>query len=283
MVILSIKKNDGDGFLYETTTASTNDDLISELCEIWNARLRVRILAPGLRELGKYGPMKKVEEQGLDEVKEKYEGAELMKNEYYQADPSGLRTGNGPGPELAATLERVATDAETYCDKSQVQKRINLSLSEINDKIANMRGAVMMSYPMGLPEWDTIKLAMDSVDGLEGTGVAAEIMQAESAQLWCAGKEFIRGQLVSDRLGKNEKTKVIAKLTKSGSGPPAREPAVNEEERKAMMAHYFKKQEEMKKLAESNDDDYLASPWADSSNMKRSLQGVGNIRAPGLR
>ena len=246
-VILSIKKNDGDGFLYETTTASTNDDLISELCEIWNARLRVRILAPGLRELGKYGPMKKVvsalpdkqcqcpschdiyvfcvlfcspplsfppsffvplisqEEQGLDEVNEKYEGAELMKNEYYQADPSGLRTGNGPGPELAATLERVATDAETYCDKSQVQKRINLSLSEINDKIANMRGAVMMSYPMGLPEWDTIKLAMDSVDGLEGTGVAAEIMQAESAQLWCAGKEFIRGQLVSDRLGKNEK------------------------------------------------------------------------------
>ncbi|GMH67763.1 hypothetical protein TrRE_jg4832 [Triparma retinervis] len=283
MVIISVKKSDGDGFLYETTTASSNADLISELCEIWNARLRVRILAPGLRELGKYGPMKKVEEQGLDEVKEKYEGAELVKNEYYQADPSGLRTGNGPGPELAATLDRVATDAETYCDKSQVQKRVNLSLSEINDKIANMRGAVMMSYPMGLPEWDTIKLAMDSVDGLEGTGVAAEIMEAESAQLWCAGKEFVRGQLVSDRLGKNEKTKVITKLTKSGSGPPAREPAVNEEERKAMMAHYFKKQEEMKKLAESNDDEYLASAWADSSNMKRSLQGVGNIRAPGLR
>ena len=95
--------------------------------------------------------------------------------------------------------------------------------------------------------------------------------------------QFVRGQLVSDRLGKNEKTKVIAKLTKSGSGPPAREPAVNEEERKAMMAHYFKKQEEMKKIAESNDDDYLSSAWADSSNMKRSLQGVGNIRAPGLR
>lgn len=51
------------------------------------------------------------------------------------------------------------------------------------------------------------------------------------------------------RLGKNEKTKVIAKLQKSGSGPPQREPAVSEEERKAMMAHYFKKQEEMKKLA----------------------------------
>ena len=65
-VIISVKKSDGDGFLYETTTASSNADLISELCEIWNARLRVRILAPGLRELGKYGPMKKVVSATLD-------------------------------------------------------------------------------------------------------------------------------------------------------------------------------------------------------------------------
>jgi len=41
-------------------TSSSNNDLVSELCEVWNARLRVRILAPSLRELGKYGPMKKV-------------------------------------------------------------------------------------------------------------------------------------------------------------------------------------------------------------------------------
>ncbi|GMH59673.1 hypothetical protein TL16_g02880 [Triparma laevis f. inornata] len=249
MVIISVKKPDGDGFLYETTTTTSNDDLIVQLCEVWNARLRVKILAPSLRELGKHGPMKKIEEQGLDEVKEKYEDANLIKNEFYVADPSGLRTGNGPGHELAATLNRVAEDAEQYCDKSQVQARKNLSLDEINDKIANMRGAVMMAFPMGLPEWDTIKLAIDSVDGLEGTGVGAEVMESDNASLWVAGKEFMKGQLVSDRLGKNEKTKVIAKLQKSGSGPPQREPAVSEEERKAMMAHYFKKQEEMKKLA----------------------------------
>ena len=160
---------------------------------------------------------------------------------------------------------------------------MNLTLEELEDKIANMRGAVMMAYPMGLPEWDTIKMAIDSVDGLEGTGVANEILDAGDAQLWVAGKEFMRGQLVSDRLGKNEKTKVIAKLQKSGSGAPAREPAVSEEERKAMMAHYFKKQEEMKKLAEQNDDDYLGSSWADPKGMKRNLQGVGDIKAPGVR
>ena len=248
-----------------------------------NARLRIRILAPSLHELGKYGPMKKADEQGIDTIKEKYDNATLTKNEFYDPDPQGLRTGNGPGPQLAETLDRVAKDAEEYADKSQVVKRVNLSMDLLKDKIANMRGAVMMAYPMGLPEWDTIKLCLDSVEGLDGTGVSNEILDVESTQLWVAGKEFVKGELVSDRLGNNEKTKVIAKLQRVGAGAPAREPAVSEEERKAMMAHYFKKQEDMKKLAEQEDNDYLGSSWADPKNMKRNLQGVGNIAAPGIR
>ena len=283
MVTLSIKRADGDGFLYETPCSTPNTALLSTLCLISNGRLRVKVLAPSLRELAKHGPMKKMEEQGLDEIKEKYEGAQLVKNEWYCPDPIGLRTGNGPGPQLSVVLNRVADEAEAYVDKSQVTRRVNLTLEALEDKIANMRGAVMMAYPMGLPAWDTIVLAIDGVDGLEGTGVAADILDASDAQLWVAGKEFARGETVADRLGLNEKTKVIAKLQKSGSGAPQREPAVSEEERKAMMAHYFKKQEELKKLAEQNDDDYLGAAWADPKNMKKNLQGVGDIKAPGLR
>jgi len=37
----------------------------------------------------------------------------------------------------------------------------------IKDKLANVRGAVMMAYPMGLPEWDTTKLALDSIEGVK--------------------------------------------------------------------------------------------------------------------
>lgn len=64
------------------------------------------------------------------------------------------------------------------------------------------------------------------------------------------GKAFRRDQVVGDRVGHNEKTRVTCKLQKPGSGPPGREPAVSEDERKAMMAYYFKRQEELKKLAE---------------------------------
>ena len=83
-------------------------------------------------------------------------------------------------------------------------------------------------------------------------------------------QEFLRDQTVGDRVGKNEKTKVICRLQGSKAGPPSREPAVSEGERKAMMAHYFKKQEEMKKLAENDDDDFHGASWASSGQVRNA-------------
>lgn len=80
---------------------------------------------------------------------------------------------------------------------------------------------------------------------------------------------------MGDRVGKNEKTKLVVKLQPAvcgvlkshrthvtmslcpltypayhvnmqGQGPPPREPVVSEMERTAMMAYYFKRQEELK-------------------------------------
>ena len=46
--------------------------------------------------------------------------------------------------------------------QAQVQRRIALKSSVILDKIANVRGAVIMAYPMGLPEYDLVKISLDS-------------------------------------------------------------------------------------------------------------------------
>ena len=45
-----------------------------------------------------------------------------------------------------------------------VQKRIALSASCLKDKLANVRGAVIMAYPMGLPEYDLVRISLDSDD-----------------------------------------------------------------------------------------------------------------------
>ena len=283
MVVIHIKPASADdGFLYETTCDTLCDTMIRDLTEVWNLRLRLRQLCGAMRELGDHGPMKPPDKAGLDSIDEDYRGLTVDKNEHYLADPTGNRTGNGPGPQLRETIERVCVDAESILDKTNVTRKIAVNLACLTEKLDNMRGAVMMAYPMGLPEYDTVRMTLESDSGLEGTGAGMEILDPGTAELWVASRAFDRGTKISDRLGNNEKTKVIGKLQKPGAGAPAREAVVSEDERKAMMAYYFKKQEEAKALAENNEDDYLNSVWADPKALQRSMRGVSNVKAPGL-
>lgn len=247
-------------------------------------RLRISQLCGAIREMGRYGAMKKPDAAGLDEVAEKYDNATIEKNEFYQADPTGARTGNGVGPQLMETIERVCQDAEAVLSPNYAALKKAVSIALLTEKLDNMRGAVIMSFPMGLPEWDTVRLTIEGIDGLEGTAAGQDLMDPDSAEVWIASRALERSQTVGDRLGKNEKTKVIAKMQQPGGGCPGREPGVSEDEKKSMMAYYFKKQEEMKSLSESNEDEYLNSSWADPKALQRSLRGQsGIVRAPGLR
>ncbi|CAG9325166.1 unnamed protein product [Blepharisma stoltei] len=65
--------------------------------------------------------------------------------------------------------------------------------------------------------------------------------------------------------------------TKARAGS-AREPVVGAETQKNMIAFYHKKQEEAKKLMSVDEDEYLNSAWADPKNLKRQLNGTGDVR-----
>ena len=284
MVVFHIKNGEEDGFLYEVSCETSVDVAIREIVQIWNLRIRLGQLSGGLTELAMYGPMKKPDKVGLDTVEEKYNGAVIDKNEHYQPDPTGNRTGNGVGPQLSETFERVIVDTRTVLDPNLVKRRQAVSLANLQERLDNIRGATMMAFPMGLPEWDTIRLTIESEQGLDGTAASTQLLDEATAELWVASRMFDRNTKISDRLGRNDKTKVIGKLQKPGAGAPGREAVVNEEEKKAMMAHYFKKQEEEKRMAESSEDDYLHSSWADPKAMQRSMRGMGDIKGlPGLR
>ena len=288
MVVFSIKINNEDGFLYETTTDTPNFTLISSLVQIYNARLQAGVTAECARDLVAHGPMKPpqtvndpiestIKDPNISCSYDADEPGVISPSSSSSPDPTNNRNGNPPDPNYAKIILETVQDLEGYISKAQVKRRITLEEAIIAEKMQNLKGAIMMAYPMGLPDWDTLKINLESSKNIQG------ILQPEKTSLWVAGKEFPRGKLVSDRLGKNEKQKVIAKIQPSDDGPPSREPVVSELERKAMMAHYFKRQEELKKLNEADDDDYLNSSWADPKEMKRGLQGLGTVRAPGLR
>ncbi|KAJ0395535.1 hypothetical protein ATCC90586_006761 [Pythium insidiosum] len=280
MVLVHVKRGDKNEFLYETTGAASNDALIRELCAVNNARLRLQALADALPSLAKFGVAKSPNEQGLDQYQEGNESK--PRGEFYEPDPLGLRTGEGVGPQLTEVLTAVAEDAKQYLNsKLQIDLKVCMKQDVLNEKLMNIRGAVMMAFPMGLPPHDPIKLLLDSPsveDALAESSSVLEVTPEDTTELWWAGKQFFRDQRVRDLVGKNEKTKIIVKLQKKGAGMPCREPAVSEDERKAMMAFYFKKQEELKKLADDDAEDYMASSWADPKALKNSLRGTNNIR-----
>merc|ERR1711865_1298333 len=107
----------------------------------------------------------------------------------------------------------------------------------------------------------------------------AKMQEPDTAGLWWAGKLLVREKKLSDFVGRNDKTKIVAKLQKGGASAPSRERAIDEETQKRMMAHYHKKQEEMKKLAEDDDDAYTHSAWANPKSLKASFHGLGEVKA----
>ena len=109
------------------------------------------------------------------------------------------------------------------------------------------------SFPLANHSESTASTFQDSLD----------VMPESEMTLWFSGKEMQRGKLLSDSVGKNEKTTMIVKIQKvrkhldlrssrtlstfqQGNSAPSREPVVSEQQQKEMMAYYYRKQQDMK-------------------------------------
>ena len=245
MVLLHVKgKAEDQQFLYETTVAIGVGDLVRELVEIHNLRLRLQRLKMDGDDLAAHGPCKPPDKQGLDEdIQAEADGVTLPpRGPTYRKDPTGKRDGCAPVESAATTLRKALDDAATAASKRQVEMKKALTKRELMEHLDLVRGAVMIAYPMGLPEWDPVRMDLEEDEKPSDTPVGADILDAQTAQLWWAGKQMIPENKLSDHVGRNEKTKIVAKLQKKGGGAPQREAPISPEEHKAMMAYYHKRQ-----------------------------------------
>ncbi|XP_045197049.2 cilia- and flagella-associated protein 298-like [Mercenaria mercenaria] len=286
MVKLSIKKGDEPQFLYETTVEATVDDTLAEVATIYNGRLKVQRLCAEIEDLAEHGITLPPNMQGLTdeqviELKLKDEWAEKCTPQggvRVNEDKVGRRNGQAPAEKMAEVLKKTCAEAKDMISKKKVQANEMVTQKTVTEALDILRGAVTIVYPMGLPPHDNIKMEFDNNEDLTGTQASLDVIEEQNAALWFSGKEMLRGKQLKDFVGKNEKTKVIAKLQKKGQGCPSREPVVNEQQQKEMMAYYYKKQEEMKKLEKEAEDAYLDSDWADSQALKRNFHGLKDIK-----
>ncbi|EGW01468.1 Uncharacterized protein C21orf59 [Cricetulus griseus] len=196
----------------------------------------------------------------------------------FKKDDIGRRNGQAPNEKMQQVLKKTVEEAKAIVSKKQVEAGVFVTMEMVKDALDQLRGAVMIVYPMGLPPYDPIRMEFENKEDLSGTQAALEVIQESEAQLWWAAKELRRTKKLSDYVGKNEKTKIIVKIQQRGQGAPAREPIMSSEEHKQLMLFYHRRQEELKKLEENDDDSCLNSPWADNTALKRHFHGVKDIK-----
>jgi len=287
MVLLHIKRSEKDSFLYDIPAATEVDVVLRGVVRTQNLRGKANRLAEAAGQLSLYGPMKLPEQQGLDDDTPLLEDYDTTTGNLaprqpqthgtnYRQDPSQKRTGDAPSDELASVIQRTCSDALALTAETQVQRKIATTAEALEEAINNIRGAVMIVYPMGLPDYDHVRMILEEREELEGSA-AMELLDLDKTSMWCFNKELQRDKLLADYVGKNDKSKVVAKLQKKGAGAPAREPIVSEAEQKAMVAFYHKKEQEMAKLALEDEDAYQNSAWANPKGLKNAMNGTGDI------
>ncbi|XP_005993660.1 cilia- and flagella-associated protein 298 [Latimeria chalumnae] len=285
MVQLHVKRGDESQFLFDTTVNHSVEEVTKEVVSIYNGRLKVDRICSEMEELAEHGialppNMQGLTDEQVEELKLKDEwaeksvpsgGAELKKDEI------GRRNGHAPNEKMKQVLRKTIEEAKALISKKQVQMNVCVTVEMVKEALDQLRGAVMIVYPMGLPPHDPIRMEFENKEDLSGLHAGLQVIEDSEAQLWWAGKEMQRTNKLSNYLGKNEKTKIIVKIQKRGQGAPAREPVISAEEQKQLMLHYYRRQEEFKKLEETEDDSYLGSEWADNQALKRQFQGLKDI------
>ncbi|KAI9332303.1 hypothetical protein DFJ73DRAFT_630362 [Zopfochytrium polystomum] len=292
MVVLTVKRNNDLVLLYETTVSAKAGDVIADICKLYNAKMRLQRLIDAAADIVTHGLLKPLDQHGysIEELEqsasENKEPAPPKEPKYVDRggqrymvnpDPTGRRTGECPLPEIAEVVNRTIDAAKTLVSTEYPLTNNFLSMEQIEEAMRNIGGSLTIAYPMGMPEWETAKAILEDDEDLTGTAASKEVFLPNESAIWWAGRELTPEKLLSEFLGKNEKTKVIVKLQKKSQGAPVRESPFDEKAQKELMAYYYKKQEQQKKLEENDDDDYLNSPWANPKSLKSSFIGVQNV------
>ena len=275
MVLLHVKKSDSDQFIYQTTLAEPVEEVIIHIAELMNKRVITDRIAVSLEELVKFGALKPEETRGLQEG----DPAEPPRPDLVKSpDEHHYRIGWAVPPELGVRMLETTTAAKQLLNKANADRRVPISMGQLDEACSLMKGALMMAYPgyHTLEPWEPVVMLLENRD-VDAVLRGEEIINPENSSLWFAGKELQRGKLLSNFIKGTEQTKAIVKLQKTSAGAPVREPAVDSETQKQMIAMYHKRQEEAKKLVADSEDDYLNSAWADPRKLKRDLHGAGDI------
>ncbi len=286
MVVLHVKRDQKSLFLFETKLTLTTEEVLDKLVTLHNGILKVQRICDEVESLSEHGVSMPPEMRGL--LEQQIKELNLRDDEGDQCQPTGgstynrdelqRRTGKAPTHEMKQVLLKTKIEANKMVGPDNVKSGNPLEWANIKEALSILKGSVSIVYPMGLPSYDPIRMELENVEELDQDSYQfRQVVDPAEATLWFANKEMKREEALSKYLGKNEKTKVIVKLSTRRSGQPASESWLNEDTEKQLAAANFKRMEQLRKLERDDDDSYLNSPWADGSALKKKFHGLDNV------
>ena len=285
MVLLHVKGSDKlHEFLYQCSTKDSLEIITTNVIKIHNLRITLNALCDEMKELIQFGPMRSIELKGLSSniIKETMPDLKMNDDEVYDfdLDPKGQRIGAPiTDKSVIKTLNELIDKIQNHISIKRVSLRQKglTKLCELESFMNDLRGALLISFPNQLPDYDILQQILMQNTPIEAADIkhSKSVRNVKTAQLWFTSKKLLRSDTLNKYIGNNEKTKIVVKITKQNGQMPMRENVVNEEMRKKMMAFWYKKQEKDKELKEEDDDNsYLQSSWADTNSLKKAFSGM---------
>ena len=198
-------------------------------------------------------------------------------------DPSGQRLGMAPNEEMRELIQKTVEEGNKRMEfrEEKAKEKICIKWKEVKECLEIIKGTVNIVYPMGLPEYDPIRMELENREQLEGTQDKKMVLDQTEATLWFANKEMKRENQLWKHLGKNEKTKVIVKISTRSAGQPASESWLTDKEvQKTIAMQNYRRMEELKRLEKEAERDQASSDhaWADGNKLKKKFQGIEEIK-----
>ncbi|KAL0235459.1 hypothetical protein GEMRC1_002041 [Eukaryota sp. GEM-RC1] len=279
-------KNFDDDFAFFEIPASSSCEELANICSSFiNLTITLKHTVELLNQFSQHGVQRPESEFQLDEeVLSTADIASLkaVTSFEYCPDPSGQRCGHGLLPHHKSLLQDQLDEIHSFVGESAVKSRHRQTISQLVSFLYQLRDLLhhLTEDIGGIPDCDPLfdlySLPNDLTDYSIYPSLSGQYKKPDSISLWWAGKKFDERKSISDYAGRNDKTKILVKVTGKGSGAPPSEKAIDGETEKKLMAYYYRKQEEMKSLKDFDSFDNSSS-WADPNALRSSLTGIGNV------
>ncbi|XP_059741394.1 cilia- and flagella-associated protein 298 isoform X2 [Bos indicus] len=177
MVLLHVKRGDESQFLLQAPGSSELEELTAQVARVYNARLKAQRIWSEMEELAEHGVFLPPNMQGLtdeqiEELKLKDEWGEKCipsGGSVFKKDDIGRRNGQAPNEKMKQVIKKTIEEAKAIISKKQVEANVCMTMEMVNDALDQLRGAVMIVYPMGLPPYDPIRMEFENKEDLSGT------------------------------------------------------------------------------------------------------------------